>query len=115
MSELKRPAMTTTPAAEPSAPADNRATLRLSRMLRRPVADSSGETIGKLADVIVRLRGSDYPLVTGVVVTVGGREIFVPIDQVISFRADPIKLNTWSIGTKISRPPTVTTTPVTSG
>jgi sporulation protein YlmC with PRC-barrel domain len=93
MSELKRPAMTTTPAAEPSAPADNKATLRLSRMLRRPVADSSGETIGKLADVIVRLRGSDYPLVTGVVVTVGGREIFVPIDQVISFRADPIKLN----------------------
>ena len=85
--------MTTTPAAEPSAPADNKATLRLSRLLRRPVADSSGETIGKLADVIVRLRGADYPLVTGVVVTVGGREIFVPIDQVISFRDDPIRLN----------------------
>ncbi|HYB48383.1 MAG TPA: magnesium transporter [Streptosporangiaceae bacterium] len=85
--------MTATPAAGPSAPADNKATLRLSRLLRRPVADSSGETIGKLADVIVRLRGSDYPLVTGVVVTVGGREIFVPIDQVISFRDDPIRLN----------------------
>ena len=85
--------MTTTPAAGPSAQADNRATLRLSRLLRRPVADSSGVTIGKLADVIVRLRGADYPLVTGVVVTVGGREIFVPIDQVISFRDDPIRLN----------------------
>jgi CBS domain-containing protein len=85
--------MTATPAAGPSAPADNKATLRLSRLLRRPVADSSGETIGKLADVIVRLRGADYPLVTGVVVTVGGREIFVPIDQVISFREDPVRLN----------------------
>jgi len=85
--------MTATPAAGPSAPADNRATLRLSRLLRRPVADSSGETIGKLADVIVRLRGADYPLVTGVVVTVGGREIFVPIDQVSSFDSEPLRLS----------------------
>jgi sporulation protein YlmC with PRC-barrel domain len=85
--------MTATPAAGPSAPADNKATLRLSRLLKRPVADSSGETIGRLADVIVRLRGADYPLVTGVVVAVGGREIFVPIDQVVSFRDDPIRLN----------------------
>ncbi len=85
--------MTTTPAAGPSAPADNKTTLRLSRLLKRPAADSSGETIGKLADVIVRLRGSDYPLVTGLVVTVGGREIFVPIDQVASFDGDPIRLS----------------------
>jgi len=85
--------MTTTPAAGPSAPADNKTTLRLSRLLKRPAADSSGETIGKLADVIVRLRGSDYPLVTGLVVTVGGREIFVPIDQVASFDRDPIRLS----------------------
>ena len=85
--------MTTTPAAGPSAPADNKTTLRLSRLLKRPVADSSGETIGRLADVIVRLRGSDYPLVTGLVAAVGGREIFVPIDQVSSFDGDPIRLS----------------------
>ena len=85
--------MTTTPAAGPSAPADNKATLRLSRLLKRPVADSSGEIIGKLADVIVRVRGSDYPLVTGLVAAVGGREIFVPIEQVASFDEDPIRLS----------------------
>jgi len=85
--------MTTTPAAGPSAPADNRTTLRLSRLLKRPVADSSGEIIGKLADVIVRVRGSDYPLVTGLVAAVGGREIFVPIEQVASFDDDPIRLS----------------------
>jgi CBS domain-containing protein len=85
--------MTTTPATGPSAPADSRVTLRLSRLLKRPVADRSGESLGRLADVIVRLRGSDYPLVTGLVATVGGREVFVPIDQVSSFDEDPIRLS----------------------
>jgi CBS domain-containing protein len=85
--------MTTTPAPGPSAPADNKTTLRLSRLLKRPVADSSGEVIGRLADVIVRLRGSDYPLVTGLVAAVGRREIFVAIDQVSSFDSDPLRLS----------------------
>jgi CBS domain-containing protein/sporulation protein YlmC with PRC-barrel domain len=86
--------MTTTPAAGPSAPAGNGATLRLSRLLKRPVADSSGESIGRLADVIVRLRGTDYPLVTGMVVAVGGRDIFVPVEQVSDFAGDPLRLST---------------------
>ena len=57
------------------------------------VTDRGGESLGRLADVIVRLRGSDYPLVTGLVAAVGGREIFVPIDQVSSFDADPLRLS----------------------
>jgi hypothetical protein len=85
--------MTTTPAAGPSAAAGPEATLRLSRLLKRPVADSSGESIGRLADVIVRLRGTDYPLVTGVVVAVGGRDIFVPIERVSGFAGDPLRLS----------------------
>jgi CBS domain-containing protein/sporulation protein YlmC with PRC-barrel domain len=85
--------MTTTPAAGPSAPAGHEATLLLSRLLKRPVADSSGESIGRLADVIVRLRGTDYPLVTGVVVAVGGRDIFVPIERVSGFAGDPLRLS----------------------
>jgi CBS domain-containing protein len=88
--------MTTTPPQRttgPSAPADDKTTLRLSRLLKRPVSDRGGESIGRVADVIVRLRGSDYPLVTGLVVAVGGREIFVPIDQVSSFDADPLRLS----------------------
>jgi CBS domain-containing protein len=88
--------MTTTPpqrAAGPGAPADHKATLRLSRLLKRPVSDRGGESIGRLTDVIVRLRGSDYPLVTGLVASVGGREIFVPIEQVSSLEADPLRLS----------------------
>ena len=84
--------MTTTPAAGPSSPADDKVILRLSRLLKHQVTDRGGESLGRLADVIVRLRGSDYPLVTGLVAAVGGREIFVPIDQVSSFDADPLRL-----------------------
>ena len=76
--------MTTPPSAGPDVPAGSQATLRLSRLLKRPVTDRDGGSLGRLADVIVRLRGSDYPLVTGLVAAVGGREIFVPIDQVRS-------------------------------
>ncbi len=86
--------MTTTPAAGSSALADSKARLRLSRLLSRPVADRAGESIGRLADVIVRVRGADYPLVTGLVATVGGgRQIFVPIEQVASFDGDPLRLS----------------------
>jgi CBS domain-containing protein len=92
-SELEEAFMTTTPAAGPSAPADNRATLRLSRLLKRQVTDRGGESLGRLSDVIVRLRGSDYPLVTGLVAAVGGRQIYVPIDQVSSFDGDPLRLS----------------------
>ena len=58
--------------------------VRLSELLRRPITDSCGGTIGRLSDVIVRLRGADDPVVTGLVATVGGRAVFVPIDQVAS-------------------------------
>ena len=90
----KRLPMTTTPPATgPSALADSRVTLRLSRLLKRPVADRSGESLGRLEDVIVRLRGADYPLVTALVAAVGGREVFVPADQVSSLDSDPLKLS----------------------
>lgn len=76
------------------------AVLRLSWLLKRPVADRTGESLGKLSDVIVRLRGADYPLVTGLVGAVGGRQVFVPVEQVSSLgsstvaqtQGEPLKL-----------------------
>ena len=45
--------------------------------------------------MIVRLRGSDYPLVIGGVVSIGGgREVFVPLEQVSDFDGEVIKLTT---------------------
>ena len=50
----------------------------LSQLLRSPVLARSGEVVGRVEDVIVRLRGSDvYPLVTGIVAAVGGRQVFI--------------------------------------
>jgi len=83
--------MTTTPAA--SAPqAGSARTLHLSDLLRRPLTDNRGESIGRLSDVIVRLRGAENPLVTGLVATVGGREVYVPVDQVSAVDVEVLKL-----------------------
>jgi sporulation protein YlmC with PRC-barrel domain len=72
-----------TPAA-PAPPPGGVTTLELSGLLRQPVTDKRGESIGRLSDVIVRLRGAEDPVVTGLVATVGGRAVFVPIEQVAS-------------------------------
>jgi CBS domain-containing protein len=74
--------MTTTPAAP--APRASGTALHLSDLLRRPITDRGGESIGRLSDIIVRLRGADQPVVTGLVAAVGGRRVFVPIEQVAS-------------------------------
>ena len=83
--------MTTTPPTSP-APGTRHDALRLSQLLGRPLVDRSGESIGRLSDVIARLRGDDYPLVTGVVAAVGGREVYVPIEQVGNFDGEVLRL-----------------------
>ncbi len=84
--------MTTPPAA--SAPqAGGVRTLHLSELLRRPLTDRGGESLGHLADVVVRLRGSELPLVIGGVASVGGREVFVPVEQAGSFDGEVLRLN----------------------
>ena len=82
----------TTPSPAAPAPAARQDTLRLSGLLKRPLVDRSGESLGRLSDVIVRLRGHDYPLVTGLVAAVGGREVYVPIAQVATLDGDVLKL-----------------------
>jgi CBS domain-containing protein/sporulation protein YlmC with PRC-barrel domain len=83
--------MTMTPAV-PAPRARGGRTLRLSDLLRRPLTDSRGEPLGRLSDVIVRLRGAEPPLVTGLVVSVGGRDVYVPEDQVSAVDDDVLVL-----------------------
>ena len=62
----------------PEHPSAGLPVIQLSQLLRAPVAARSGDVVGRVEDVIVRLRGADeYPLVTGIVAGVGGRQIFV--------------------------------------
>ena len=50
--------------------------IHLSQLLRAPVISRSGEDVGRVEDVIVRLRSAEeYPLVTGIVAGVGGRQV----------------------------------------
>lgn len=73
--------------------APKRTTLHFSELLRTPVVSRSGEAVGKVNDVIVRLRGADsYPLVTGLVVGVGGRQVFVSMDNVKSLSTERVEL-----------------------
>ena len=67
-------------------------TLTLSTLLKRPITARDGESLGRLSDVIVRLRGADYPLVTGLVAAVGGRQVYVPAEQVSSLDVAELKL-----------------------
>ena len=84
--------MTTTPAAPPPRAGDAPA-LHLTDLLRRPLTDRRDETIGRLSDVIVRLRGAESPVVAGLVAAVGGREVYVPIEQVISLDGGAVRLS----------------------
>jgi CBS domain-containing protein len=83
--------MSTSPAA--AAPeAGSERMLHLSELVGRPITDKRGESIGRLADVIVRLRGAEHPLVIGLVAAVGGREVFVPLEQASSFDGEALRL-----------------------
>lgn len=75
----------------PEAPA--RAVIHFSELLKAVVVSRSGEVIGRVEDVIVRLRGADsYPLITGYLVGVGGRQVFVSAENVESVAADRVAL-----------------------
>jgi hypothetical protein len=82
--------MTTTPPAAPVPRTGH--VIHLSDLLKRPVTDRGGESLGRVSDVIVRLRGPQHPSINGLVAAVGARQVFVPTDQVSSFDGDVLKL-----------------------
>jgi CBS domain-containing protein len=68
------------------------ADVHLSRLLGRPLFSPTNEGVGKVDDVIVGLRGEDYPVVTGLVAKVGGRRVFVPMERVAELSEERIVL-----------------------
>jgi len=68
--------------------------IHLSQLLRAPVLARSGEVVGRVEDVIVRLQDTDYyPPVTGIVAGVGGRRVFVGTKSIEQFSADRVILS----------------------
>jgi CBS domain-containing protein len=81
-------------ATSPGTPATTRPgrTIRLSDLLGRPITDSRGESLGRVDDVVVTFPGDPLPVVKGLVAKVGGREVFVPVDQTGIFDGEELKL-----------------------
>ena len=59
--------------------------LHLSSVVKRPLVDSAGDRLGRVQDLIVRSGESPHPPVVGLVVDIGGRDLFVPIRKVAAF------------------------------
>ena len=67
--------------------------IHLSQLLRSPVLAGSGEAVGRVEDVIVRLRGAnEYPSVTGIVAGVGGRRVFIGSRFISEYAPDRVVL-----------------------
>lgn len=71
------------------------ALVSLAGLIGRPVLDQADGEIGTVADVVARWDGDrPYPPVTGVVVRVGRRRAWLPIEAVEEFRHGLIRLRT---------------------
>jgi hypothetical protein len=66
--------------------------LHLSTVVGSPLRDADGERLGKVEDLIVRLGGVGYPPITGVLVTVAGRQSYLGVERVSDIGADGVVL-----------------------
>jgi CBS domain-containing protein len=64
------------------------AILHLSSLVRSPLRDRGGDRVGRVEDVIVRPDGGPHPPISGLVASIGGRELFVPVWRVSDLSAD---------------------------
>ena len=66
--------------------------IHLSGIVRSPLLGSDGEKIGRVEDVIARPGEQAHPPVTGMVATIGRRELFVPVALVGTVRPGCVQL-----------------------
>jgi CBS domain-containing protein len=66
-------------------------------LVGRPVRDTDGETVGRVVDVVARWDGAPYPPVTGLVVRVGFRRAYVPIEHVAALSHEQVRLSTATV------------------
>jgi CBS domain-containing protein len=63
-------------------PAEAPKILHLSLVVGGTLNDSDGTRLGRVDDLIVRLSGAGYPPITGLLVTVAGRQSYLPSERV---------------------------------
>jgi len=64
--------------------------VHFSGVVRRPLVDATGDRVGRVEDLVVRL-GAPHPPVAGAVVRIGGRDLFVPIDNIAGIGEDHVQ------------------------
>ncbi len=71
------------------------AVLHLSSLVGSPLVDVSGERLGRVEDVIVRLdTGEELPPVAGLKARIGGREMFVPMNRIAQLQQSAARTST---------------------
>ena len=65
--------------------------LHLSSVIKRPLVDRAGDRLGRVQDLIVRVGEQPHPPIVGLVVTIGGRDLFVPIRKISGFEPGRVR------------------------
>lgn len=78
------------PATETTRPPE---VLHLSLLLGGALRDSDGSRLGRVDDAIVRLEGLGYPPITGFLVTVAGRQSYLPAERVAQVEPRAVTLS----------------------
>ncbi len=68
--------------------------LHLSALIGSPLLDATGEKLGVVDDLIVRLGEDELPALTGIKARIGGRQLFVPEERIESMRDGSVRLKT---------------------
>ena len=67
--------------------------VHLSSLIKRPLVDPDGESIGRVQDLIVRVGERPHPPITGAVVRIEGRDLFVPVDKIAGIEHGKVCFN----------------------
>ncbi len=71
----------------------SRELISVAGLQHRAVSSAAGEPIGKIVDVMVRWDGSEHPPLTGLVLKVGQRRVFVGIERVAELTPTSARLS----------------------
>jgi CBS domain-containing protein len=67
--------------------------IALTTILNSPLRGRAGERLGQVRDVVARFTETSYPLVSGLILRIAGREVFVPIQDIAALEPGAVRLS----------------------
>jgi len=68
-----------------------------SGLITRPVKSPDGKLVGRVADIVIRWDSGDHPKVSGVIVRIGLRRSFLPVQNIADITKDGVSLSSTKI------------------